>query len=71
MLDPLEKKSAVILTTKSGLPWKARYFNAHWEAATRKAGIEELHFYDLRGTVVTLLAEADAPRRRSPSPANR
>ncbi|QDC02306.1 tyrosine-type recombinase/integrase [Mesorhizobium sp. 8] len=58
MLDPLEKKSTVILATKSGLPWKARYFKSQWEAATKKAGIEDLHFHDLRGTAVTMLAEA-------------
>lgn len=58
MLDPLEKASAVILVTKSGLPWKARYFKAQWEAATNKAAIEDLHFHDLRGTAVTMLAEA-------------
>ncbi len=29
-----------------------------WEAASKKAGITELHFHDLRGTAVTMLAEA-------------
>jgi integrase len=58
-LDALEKTSTtVILTTKNGLPWKARYFKAQWEASTRKAGIKDLHFHDLRGTAVTMLAEA-------------
>ena len=58
MFDPLEKAAAVILATKSGLPWKARYFKAQWEAATKKAEIKDLHFHDLRGTAVTMLAEA-------------
>ena len=58
MLDSVEKTSAVILATKTGLPWKSRYFKAQWEATSRKAGIEDLHFHDLRGTAVTMLAEA-------------
>jgi integrase len=31
---------------------------AQWEAATKKAGVAKLHFHDLRGTAVTMLAEA-------------
>lgn len=58
MLDGLDRETAVILTTKTKLPWKARYFKAQWEAASKKAGITELHFHDLRGTAVTMLAEA-------------
>jgi integrase len=38
--------------------WKPRYFKSQWEAASKDAGITDLHFHDLRGTVVTLLAEA-------------
>lgn len=58
MLDPMQKTTAVVLATKTGLPWKARYFKAQWEAASKKAGITDLHFHDLRGTAVTMLAEA-------------
>jgi integrase len=58
MLDSIEHDAAVVLTTKTGLPWKARYFKAQWEAASKVAGIEDLHFHDLRGTAVTMLAEA-------------
>jgi hypothetical protein len=36
----------LILTTKTKLPWKARYFKAQWEAASRAAGITDLHFHD-------------------------
>ncbi|MCR5857964.1 tyrosine-type recombinase/integrase [Mesorhizobium sp. J428] len=50
MLDAVPRASTMILSTKSGLPWTARYFNAQWEAATKKAGIDNLHFHDLRGT---------------------
>jgi integrase len=58
MLDGLDRTSAVVLTTKTARPWTARYFKAQWEAASKKAGITELHFHDLRGTAITMLAEA-------------
>jgi integrase len=58
MLDGIDRQSAVILATKTKLPWKARYFKARWEAASKTAGIAELHFHDLRGTAITMLAEA-------------
>lgn len=48
----------VILTTKTGRPWKARWFKAQWEKASADAGITDLHFHDLRGTAVTMLSEA-------------
>jgi integrase len=58
MLDGLDRDTNLVLTTKTKLPWKARYFKAQWEAATRAAGIKDLHFHDLRGTAITMLAEA-------------
>lgn len=58
MLDKMERRAAVVLTTKTGQPWKPRYFKANWEAATKAAGIEGLHFHDLRGSAITMLAEA-------------
>lgn len=58
MLDGLDRSRVMVLTTKTGSPFKARYFKAQWEAATTKAGIADLHFHDLRGTAVTMLAEA-------------
>lgn len=48
MLDEFDRDATVILTTKTRLPWKARYFKAQWETATKAAGIEKLHFHDLR-----------------------
>jgi integrase len=65
-LDGIEKRGAVILTTKTGLAFKKRYFAARWDAACAAAKItvdgEErslasvgLHFHDLRGTAVTML----------------
>lgn len=58
MLDGLDRNAAVVLTTKTNQPWTPRYFKAQWQAASKKAGITELHFHDLRGTAVTMLAEA-------------
>jgi len=58
MLDSLDRTAAVVLATRTGLPWKARYFKSQWEAASKAAGIADLHFHDLRGTAITMLAEA-------------
>jgi integrase len=58
MLQGIARESTVILTTKTGRPWKARYFKAQWEAVSVAAGVTDLHFHDLRGTAVTMLAEA-------------
>lgn len=58
MIDGLTRTAAVVLTTKTGRPWTARYFKAQWETATKAAGISDLHFHDLRGTSVTMLSEA-------------
>lgn len=57
-LEAWERDSAVILKTKTGLPWKSRHFKSEWKKASDAAGIEDLHFHDLRGTAVTMLAEA-------------
>lgn len=58
MLDGMERKGVLILTTPSGRAWTKRYFNEHWHEASLRAGITDLHFHDLRGTAITMLAEA-------------
>jgi integrase len=58
MLDEMARSSPVVLTTKTGKPFKKRDFAAQWKKATEAAGITDLHFNDLRGTAVTLLSEA-------------
>jgi len=61
MLDAMQaerKKSVTILTNSRGQPWTGDGFRASWEKAYKKAGIEDLHFHDLRGTAVTRLALA-------------
>lgn len=57
-LDALEKRSPLILTTKTGRAFKKRYFADQWEKTCKAAGIDGLHFHDLRGTTVTMLFQA-------------
>lgn len=58
MLDGMERKATVILATKTGRAYQKRYFAEQWDQACKAAGITDLHFHDLRGTAVTMLAEA-------------
>ncbi|MEQ8599905.1 MAG: tyrosine-type recombinase/integrase [Devosia sp.] len=58
MLDSMDRDAAVILSTKTGRSWTKRYFAEQWDEASKTAGITDLHFHDLRGTAVTMLAEA-------------
>ena len=60
VLDGMARTADTILTTPSGRPWTSYYFRHQWTAAAKAAGIKGLHFHDLRGTAVTLLAEAGA-----------
>jgi integrase len=75
MLDKMERKSPLILTTKTGQAFKKRYFARRWDEAMEAAklqqiqlpGIDEpvdLHFHDLRGTSVTLLSEASCSHQQ-------
>jgi integrase len=57
-LDALPRVSTHILTNAQHRPWKQESFRKVWLDASRAAGIEGLHFHDLRGTAVTRLAEA-------------
>lgn len=58
MLDGMTKRGPLVLTTATGRAWKKRYFGECWQDASEKAKITDLHFHDLRGTAVTMLAEA-------------
>jgi integrase len=69
MLDAMERVSPLILTTKTARAFKKRYFSKCWASTMEKAGVKtvkfpdmeepvQLHFHDLRGTTITLLAEA-------------
>lgn len=57
-LDGLERRSTLILTTKTGRAFQKRYFAHEWDKTCRMAGIEDLHFHDIRGTTVTMLFQA-------------
>ncbi|GJE78226.1 Tyrosine recombinase XerC [Methylorubrum suomiense] len=53
------RRSPTILTMASGRPWLKRHFHTIWTETVKAAGIaDDLHFHDLRGTAVTMLAEA-------------
>jgi hypothetical protein len=71
VLDNMERKSALIMTTKTGHAFKKRYFIKLWNDAMKAAGLDgvqlpgmdapvELHFHDLRG----LPGHAGLPNRR-------
>jgi integrase len=52
-------RSDPILTNSDGRPWKnSKTLSQRFGTASDKAGIEGLHFHDLRGTAVTRLNEA-------------
>ena len=48
----------MILTTKTGRSFSKRYLAQQWEKTCKAAGIVDLHFHDIRGTTITMLAEA-------------
>lgn len=64
-LDATPKRALTILTNK-GKPWtvsaegKCPHFDHSWRAAVLAAGVDGLHFHDVRGTACTKLAEAGA-----------
>jgi integrase len=47
------------VTNSQRRPWLQRSFQNAWIKASRKAGIVDRTFHDLRGTAVTRLADAD------------
>lgn len=51
-LAGLQKRATTVLVTTKGRPWRTG-FGSSWGDACDKAGIEELHFHDLRGTAAT------------------
>ncbi|MFM9847663.1 MAG: tyrosine-type recombinase/integrase [Hyphomicrobiaceae bacterium] len=64
MLDDIRARpvqSTHILTTANSRRWLKRHFSRQFKDTCDRAGIVGLTFHDLRGTAVTLLAEADLP----------
>ncbi len=59
-LGKIKAKSAVtILTSASGVPYKADYFKHQFKAATRKADLpDDLVFHGLRKTAAVMMAES-------------
>jgi integrase len=52
------KSATTILVNGRGDPWTEDGFRTSWGKAFTKAGLDDLHFHDLRGTAVTRLALA-------------
>lgn len=58
-LDDAPRRATTILTSGQGAAWAKRRFHEEWSEAFTAAGVgAALHFHDLRGTAVTMLAEA-------------
>lgn len=52
-------RGAYILTAPNGRPWTSDAFKNAWASTFKQAGMTaDIHFNDLRGTAVTMLAEA-------------
>lgn len=58
MLDGMDRRGILILTTPGGRQWTKRYLNQKWTEVMEAAELTDLHFHDLRGTAITMLAEA-------------
>jgi integrase len=59
VLDAAPRTATTILARNSK-PWGAVNFDHRWRETIVKAGLDGLHFHDLRGTACTKLAEAQA-----------
>ncbi len=62
LLDATKRTALTILTAPNGKSWRTEpkpvHFQHCWREATLAAGLDGLHFHDLRGTACTQLAEA-------------
>ena len=52
------KRAMTILETPNGKPWTKSNFNNYRRPTVLAAGLDGLHFHDIRGTTCTTLAEA-------------
>ena len=61
-LDAAKKQGTALtlLASPTGKPWTKSNFNNYWRPLVVKAGLDGLHFHDIRGTTCTVLAEAGA-----------
>ncbi len=62
ILDAEVRRATTILTMSNGKPWRTEprpiHFMHEWRQVTLAAGLDGLHFHDLRGTTCTKLADA-------------
>ena len=62
LLDASPRRAATILTMPSGRPWttdpRPIHFMHEWRQVALAAGLDGLHFHDIRGTTCTMLADA-------------
>jgi integrase len=64
MLDGMDRVSPLILTTKTGQSFKARYFGKLWEEATTKAGLQSVTLPGtMRLLVCTSMTSVEPPSR--------
>jgi integrase len=57
-LGRIPHKDERILTTVEGGEWVESHFSTKFSATKNRAGLTHLHFHDLRGTAITVLAES-------------
>lgn len=62
MLARIPKRSTTILTNRRGRPW-GKGFASSFSRAKKLAGLDELHFHDLRGTAATRFYTAGLSER--------
>ena len=53
ILDQTKRSTLAILSTTRNKPWTESGFRASWRTARKKAKVDRVTFYDLRGTTVT------------------
>ena len=64
-LDNTPKRGAVILTTKTGRPWRKDHFSHAWRRAILAAGLDGLTFHGLRKTAGSWLIDAGCTDREA------
>ena len=63
VLARIPKRSTTILTNSKGHPWIDDGFGGRINEAKKAAGLERLHFHDLRGTAATRFYTAGLEER--------